>query len=532
MAKKASKTKLADTSGTPKTQSPNVGFIRPEITALTPQYDLIRDCLAGELHMKKKRDKYLPIPNAADKSKDNEARYNAYIERAVFYGVSKRTLAGLVGQIFLRDPVVEVPSLLEPLKADMSGSGVTMDQFASMCSANALSYGRVGVFIDYPDTDTPATAAQIQAGKVRPAVLMFKAWQVINWRTIVIDGREVLSLVVIYESVVADDDGFETKTKEQWRVLSLRPQAVATVLQSDDLQAGIVTEPEGPLLYTVEVWERGSDGFSVSESYEPKDSSGARLTEIPFMFVGVHNNDANPDDPPLYDLASLNVAHYRNSADYEESVFIVGQPTPVFAGLTEDWVKNVMKGEVRLGARGAVLLPVNGSAELMQAQPNTLAKEAMDQKERQMVALGAKLVEQKSVQRTLGEAELENASESSVLSNVGKNVELAVKFALTWCATFLGADAASIDYQLNTEFDLTSMDPQARAALIADWQAGGITTSEYRANLRRAGIATLDDKTYSAERKKDETDGIGPQPKTPPAGAPGTKPVAENQPPA
>ena len=62
------------------------------------------------------------------------------------------------------------------------------------------------------------------------------------------------------------------------------------------------------------------------------------LGTIPFSFVGADNNDATVDESPLYPLAQLNVAHYRNSADYEQSLFIVGQATPVFTGLTDEWV--------------------------------------------------------------------------------------------------------------------------------------------------------------------------------------------------
>jgi hypothetical protein len=61
---------------------------------------------------------------------------------------------------------------------------------------------------------------------------------------------------------------------------------------------------------------------------QPKRGDGEAWNYIPFTFVGSVNNDETPDLPPLYDLAVLNVAHYRNSADYEESCYMVGQPTP------------------------------------------------------------------------------------------------------------------------------------------------------------------------------------------------------------
>ena len=48
---------------------------------------------------------------------------------------------------------------------------------------------------------------------------------------------------------------------------------------------------------------------------------------IPFTFIGATNNDHTIDDAPLLPLAELNIGHFRNSADNEESSFVVGQPT-------------------------------------------------------------------------------------------------------------------------------------------------------------------------------------------------------------
>lgn len=509
MAKKAVE---QNTSLAPSDRGPNVAFQRLELTNMLPQYDLIRDCIEGSQKIKKAQDKYLPIPNAEDGGElTTGSRYQAYLKRAVFYNVTKRTLAGLIGQVFLRDPVSEYPTLLDPLKDDFSGSGVSMDQFAFMATGENIAYGRLGVLIDYPDVDVPATQADLQSGKVRPAVLMYPSRSIINWRTIVKNGREILSLVVIFEQAIIDDDGFEQLYQDVWRVLSL--------------------DKDG--LYQVQLYEKTSGNFSVSETYFPKDAKGNRLTEIPFTFVGVFNNNASVDEPPMYDMAELNIAHYRNSADYEEACFLCGQPTLALSGLTEDWVNNVMNGKVALGSRGAIMLPTNGKAELIQAQENTMPKEAMDAKERQMVALGAKLVEQKTVQRTLGEAELENTAETSILGSIAKNVEKAMVFALTWCARFVGADENGIKYELNTEFDLTQLDFNERGQTLKEWQAGAITFSEMRQNLRRGGIASLDDDKAKAELKQDKTDGVGP-PVPPPANDPNNpnsgKPPASDKP--
>lgn len=476
---------------------PNVAFVRKDLKALLPLYQLIRDCIDGEVKIKAGKTKYLPQPNAEDESDENIQRYKAYVERAVFYNVTARTLKGFVGQVFLRDPVIEVPTLLKIVEEDANGGGVNITQSSKKAVGYVLSHGRAGLFVDYPATEGVASRAQLEAGDIRPTLNLYAPWRVLNWRTTKRGAREILSLVVLSETYVQSDDGFEMKEAEQFRVLRLGKS-------KDNVQDNI---DEGEDVYTVEVWRKEGGKFGISESYQPRDSSGELLKEIPFTFIGAENNDVDIDNPPLYDLASLNVAHYRNSADYEESCFIVGQPTPYFAGLTEEWVNKVMGGTVTLGSRGAVPLPEGGSAGLLQAESNTMPKEAMEHKERQMVALGAKLVEQSTVQRTATEADLEATSENSTLTSSAKNVSAAYQWGLEWCAIFVGVPESGIKFELNTEFDIANMTPQERAQVISEWQSGAISFTEMRENLRKAGVAKLDDAKAKTEIDAELADG-------------------------
>lgn len=447
---------------------PNVSHRRKEYRDLLPQYDLIEDCVNGERAVKARRTIYLPQPNAELQTPENMTRYDAYLTRAVFYNVTKRTLAGLVGEVYLRNPVVEIPNILDAVHWDATGGGITLEQLSKRACQWSLSSGRTGLFVDYPRTDKPASRADIDNGNIRPILRIFDAKKVINWRTLRKGAREYLSLVVIEDEYVVNDDGFMQSMAKEWLVLRM-----------DESNR-----------YVQERWRTESDKV---EELVPLGSDGKPLDEIPFIFIGSENNDAEPDNPPLYDLASLNIGHYRNSADYEESCYIVGQPTPFLSGLSEEWVKNILKDTVSLGSRTAIPLPAGGQAGLLQARENSMPFEAMQHKERQMVALGAKLVEARTVQRTAKEAEQEKATELSTLSSVAQNVSSAFTWALEWCARFVGVSDAKIKFELNTEFDLTRLSPEERRQLIEEWQAGGITWDEYRDNLRRGGIAKLDD---------------------------------------
>lgn len=459
---------------------PHVNYIRQELKDAKKRYNVIKDCLGGEISVKAKGTTYLPMPNATDESEENSTRYAAYKTRATFYNVTKRTLDGLCGQIFIREPVIEVPDSMNNIVKDADGGGVSLTQMAKAAADDTLGYGRAGLFIDYPAVEGGATKEQLDKGDIRPTFTLYHPWEVINWRTITRGARELLSLVVLEEEYIEQDDGFEAKTKKQWRVLRLVNN-----------------------VYTVEIWrQEGVANFRAAETSIPTDADGNPFDEIPFTFIGARNNDHIVDEAPMYDIASLNIAHYRNSADYEESAFMVGQPTPVFIGLSEDWVKNVLKGKVMLGARGSVSLPSGGDAKLLQANPNTMPYEAMQHKEKQMVALGARLVEQRSVVRTASEANIDHTTESSVLASTAKNVSAALTWGLEWAAKFLGVADEKISLSLNTDFDIAAMTPEERRQLVEEWQSGAISWEELRTNLRKSGIASMDD--ADAREKIDE----------------------------
>lgn len=456
----------------------NVEYIHPDLTAVLPKYKKIKDCIDGDICIKAHGDLYLPRPNASDASRENQARYDEYLARAVFYNVTRRTAAGLLGQVTSKPATIKVPTLLNPLVKDADGNGKSLEQLMEYAESLVIPYGRCGVFADFPDTDGKViTLKDQQDGVIRPTITVYKPESIINWKKKLINNVAVYTLIVLRETYPdpANTDEFEDKLKIQYRVLKL--------------DNGV---------YRQEIWRQAT---GMQSGWAPEITinviaNGKPLTEIPFRFVGSEDNDAVVDNPPMYDIAELNLAHYRNSADYEESIYVVGQPTLFMTGITKDWL-DVIGGTVYIGSRSGISLPVGGDAIMIQADPNTMAKEAMDDKERQMVALGARLVESTKIQRTATEAALENDTETSVLKKITNNVSAAFQWCTEWCAIFAGAmtvrsdsETDKIITQLNTDFDVTKGTPEQINAAITAWQKGAISFTEMRQALTRGGMAT------------------------------------------
>ena len=472
---------MADTQG-------GVTYMRDDYARAVPEWDLVGDVCDGQRAVKGKKAAYLPIPNPTDNSPENAARYAQYLDRAVFYGATGRTLQGLVGAAFRKAPQFNVPTGLEYMGKDADGSGVSIYQQSQSCLAGVLQFGRMFLFADYPQRGEgeQTSRAQQAAGLIRASLVTAKAKNVINWRTVQVGGVHRIGLVVIEECYTEiSEDGFSVESKTQYRVLKL----------------------EGGF-YKVEIWRAPDKGsFGIWSEYFPRDGAGRNWEYIPGTFVGAENNDTKIDRAPLADLAHLNIAHYRNSADYEDSAFMVGQPQPWVSGLTEQWRDWLCEKKFYVGSRSMLPVPTDGAFGFAQVEPNTMVKEAMDQKERQMVALGARLIQPGSAVKTATEVQSDNEAEHSVLSLAAENVSEAYTMALQWAARFENVDD-DVEYSLNQEFVEARLDAQLLTALITGWQAGRLPSSDLWTQLRKYGVIDAD-KTDEEIREELETEGAG-----------------------
>ncbi|EZI23921.1 DUF4055 domain-containing protein [Pseudomonas extremaustralis] len=467
----------------------DVTFTRSEYTAAQYRWRLVRDVCKGSETVKVAGDYYLPRPNASDKSQDNKDRYDAYKKRAVFYNATGRTKHSLVGAVFRTWPTLTVPGALDYVATDIDGQGVSVYQQSQSVIGHLLEVGRHGLLVDYAAVE-PGTVSRADehAGRARANVASYPAESIINWKTRQVGGQHLLSLVVLREKVDVDtDDGFGSEQATQYRVLRLDVSGV----------------------YTQEVWEEGSSKAEMTVApFAPLNGSGQPWRIIPFQFLGSENNDTSIDDSPLYDMAEVNIGHYRNSADYEEAAYLVGQPQPWMSGLDEQWRDHLEKAGIFLGSRAPWLLPVNGACGVWQAQPNTVAKEAMDAKKQDMVSLGARLIERGSAVKTATQADNDSAAEHSVLSLVVSNVSEAYSQCLVWMAEFVNA-TGEVVYKLNQDFSQITLDATILSALFNAVQGGKLPEGDFWQYLRDRGVINPE-KTDDEIRDELEAQSTGP----------------------
>src|SRR6056300_1026880 len=388
-----------------------------------PQYDLYlplwvqtRDSVKGSVAIKDKKHKYLPVPdnNTLDERKGTETmRYRQYLKRALFTNFTARTKNALLGAAFRKDPMYQLPEGLEYLIENATGDGLSLTQMAKDELSNLLETGRCGFLVDYPETPQGLSAEEVREYGLAASIIPYTAEQIINWKTHNMYGRKMVGLIVLAETYQDDENAFDHEEKTQYRVLRHREDGYTQQLYRDG-------EPYGEEIY-------------------PRKADGSTWDYIPFQFVGSKNNDATIDDSPLADIADVNIAHYRNSADYEESCFITGQPSLFITHSLspEQWLEYNPMG-VKLGSREGHVLGEAGSATLLQASPNSLVQEAMKAKESAMVMIGARIITDRGNNETAEGARIRFASENSVLGDLVHNLSEAIEICIEWCGEFMG----------------------------------------------------------------------------------------------
>ena len=141
---------------------------------------------------------------------------------------------------------------------------------------------------------------------------------------------------------------------------------------------------------------------------------------------------------------------------------------------------------------------------MVQASEGQLARTLMQDKENQMLMIGARIVQQASNQETAEAARIRYSSDNSVLGTIAGNVSEALKLAILDAQLYMSgiSDAAGTTFWLNQEFFDETMDAQMILAQVQLWQQGFIAKKDLRVNLRQAGIIEADrtDEDIDADR--------------------------------
>ena len=409
----------------------------------------VRDSFLGSDKIKSQGEVYLPKLSSQDKD-----QYTSYVMRAMYVNAIKNTVQGLVGAVMRIDPVIKAPDRILELSQDITGTGVSLNDFISNMLSEQLLMGRQGILIDRTED--------------RAYLSGYTTEQMTNW----MDG-----VIVLKETYVSHDinDVYDMTYEVQYRELMI--------------------DEDGK--YLVRIW-RENTGWNVwNEIYPTK--VGQALDVIPFVALSGNELNLNPTQPPLLSLVDTNLSMYRTSADLEHGRHFTALPTPYVTGIDGD-------SELKIGSGSAWILPDSSSkAGYLEftGQGLQALEKAVEEKRSIMASLGASLLQtEKSGVESAEAVRLRQNSETSVLVGAVLSVQEGIAKALSFMAEWEGV-SGDIEVELNTDFSDTKISAQDLTALMGAWQSGGISHETFLHNMKKGEVLPND---VSVEDEKDRID--------------------------
>jgi hypothetical protein len=330
-------------------------------------------------------------------------------------------------------------------------------------------------------------------GEDRAYAVAYRAEDIINWHTERVNGRNVLTLVVLNETCrkpAAEADGFVPEIIPQIRVLKLveihRPKSKG----ASQWQC------------VVEIWQFLPDGQSPNanrsrarKKWKLVDTRtpqrrGQPLPLIPFVFHGPRHSLPEVDKIPLADIIAVNLDHYRLNADYHHGMHFTALPTAWVSGFDKN-------SSLRIGSSTAWVAETPGATAgflEFHGQGLTTFERAMDRDEQLMAVLGTRMLEsRKAMAESAAAIELTQSGENSVLNTVslslGASLTQVLRWIYWWNSTEPLPDAIGPDLvlaTLNTDFSVNGMSALEINAVVSAWQAGAISQATML-DLFRAG---------------------------------------------
>ncbi len=412
----------------------SVSTVHPDYSTHLPKWTKITQVINNEAS------EYIRTLDPADYSPQNTSRNLQYKEDAVLINFTALTQQGLAGLIYRKKPIIRLPKQLEYIKDDASEDGTSLIQLSRNLVVEMITLGRVGALVDFPRNEGDLDV--MQKG-LHAKIALYKACDITNWNIARVNGKLQLTLVVLYEPRQRlQDDGFSWKLVQQWRVLRLVP----------------VSPNSNNYIYKQFLYTHGSTEI---QEVIPTGFDGKPWDEIPFYFAGSETNTPKVDKSPLLDIALLNIAHYKNSADLEESGHVVGQPTLIMKiAMDADEFAKANPNGLKLGSRAAYNVGQDGDAKFLQVNPNQLIGEMMKDKISQASFIGARLIAPAGGRETAEAARMRFGSSNSALAHLVDNADTAINQLLKWVCRFEDGNEKSVSFKLNHKFFDENIDPQ------------------------------------------------------------------------
>ena len=411
--------------------------------AMMSDWGVMAAVTRGTNYIRDLSETYLP-----QEPREDDDAYTTRVDRSVLSPYTSRLIETAAGAI-LRKPIhVEGDPYWLELIQNIDGLGSSINEYARRALVSSLTYGHSAILVDYPAAMGARNLAEERALGRRPYFVHVDAPQIWGWRKEA--GTNRLLQVRIHDYDVRPLNEFGEEQVEQMRVIY----------------------PGRYDLYTL--------GQEVVEFTESGDYS---LPEIPLVPIYSNRRGLLISQPPLLDIANLNITHYQRQADLIHALHIAAMPTLVLEGWDDT------TGSATMGVNYAIAMQPGNKAYYVQADATSFDAQMaeLESLASQMSTLGVtKLFGQKFVAESAEAKRIDQAQSNSVLSIISQELESALNQAFAFAAQYVGLEPPEIT--IDRDFDYYRLIGQDVAVLAQLADTGKISNAMLLEVLRRGEI--------------------------------------------
>jgi hypothetical protein len=410
----------------------------PEVLEMARHWPIADALLGGTSAMRAVGELYLP-----KEKREDPLDWEYRLKVATLFPAFRRTISVMAGKPFAKQLTYgeDVPQDIKAWCDNCDLEGASLHVFSSRLMHEALAYGLSGVVVDHPTRalGEPNTLATDRAQGYRPYLTHIRHDRILGWDFEKVGGNVRLT---------------------QLRYLD--PQ------RRPDGPFGSAIVPRVRVLYPGrwEVYEKAEDG-----SYTLAEGGTTSLNYVPFVPFYGERTGFMTGKSPLLDLASLNVKHWQQQSDQDDSARFARKRLLVLSGIDDD--------TVTLGSATALRLPPGASAQIVQgsAESVNVGRSELEALEAQMIQTGAELLIQREGQRTATEANNDAEANKSDLQRIVEGFEDSVDQVLQMMSDWVRLGGQGGHVALFKDFSAATL-TDASAQLVLSMQQSGLITKQ------------------------------------------------------
>lgn len=439
------------------------------VAKMAEDWPIISSLMGGTKAMRASGTRFLPRWPAED-----QESYKTRLAVSTLHNVFKRTVKILASKPFSEELTVseDVPGKIKPWLENIDLQGRSLHVFASTLMIELMAYGFCGVLVDFQKRDPEIkTIADEKAAGLRPYFVHYSPWNILGWRTEIVNGAVKLTQLRLREWAILPDGEYGEKKVERIRVLV--PGAW-------------------------ELFEKSEKGEWLSI-----DMNITTLNEIPFVPFYGERTGFMTAEPLLIDLAYQNIEHYQSSSDQQNILHVARVPLLTIIGAND-------KTEVNSGASTFVSLPLQADMKFVEHSGAAIGagRQSLLDLEERMRQTGAELLLLKPGNVTATEVNSDDEGNKCDLQRITETTEDALDQCLQFMAMWIGEkDGGNVT--LFKDFGASTLG-ESTAQLLLDMNlAGKLSDETLFEEQKRRGIISPDCK-FDEEKERLENQGPPP----------------------